>query len=201
MLSRAVSMLQARIAGRVADQRALDPRPDGLGLARWTALRGDISNGDARTLVAVARTIVSHADTGDLQDRYGKHRELDHIGPVDRATALRLLCDCDVTRVITQGDSEILDLGRSTRVPSPALRKALIVRDRQCRYRGCDRPPKWCDAHHVTPWAPDGETNLENLVLVCRYHHGLIHKGRASVVGHEVIPNHLLDLVAGRAPP
>jgi len=72
---------------------------------------------------------------------------------------------------------EILDLGRTTRVVSPGLRKALAVRDGGCVVAGCGRPPAWCDAHHVRHWLHGGPTSLDNLVLVCRAHHREVHEG------------------------
>ena len=72
-------------------------------------------------------------------------------GPViTPETARRIACDSSVSRVITDGDSQILDVGRATRTIPAAIRKALIIRDRQCRHPGCDRPHRWCDAHHLT---------------------------------------------------
>jgi hypothetical protein len=72
---------------------------------------------------------------------------------------------------------EVLDLGRGSRLPSPALRRALVLRDRGCRFPGCDRPPQWTDAHHIQPWATGGPTTLPNLILLCRHHHTLVHEG------------------------
>ncbi len=103
--------------------------------------------------------------------------ELDHVGPIARETARRLTCDADVHRVVMSSTSEVLDLGRSTRVVSAAQRRALVVRDRGCRFPGCDRPPNWCDAHHLRHWAQGGPTDLGNLVLLCRRHHVLCHEG------------------------
>jgi hypothetical protein len=56
-------------------------------------------------------------------------------------------------------------------VVPPAMRRAVIVRDRVCRFPGCDRPPTWCDAHHVVHWADGGPTAAANLLLLCRPHH------------------------------
>jgi hypothetical protein len=103
--------------------------------------------------------------------------DLERIGPIARATALRLCCDASVTRVIMAGASEVLDLGRRARLVSPALRRALVVRDGGCGFPGCDRPPEWCDAHHLVPWTAGGATSLDNLVLLCRRHHVLGHEG------------------------
>ena len=101
--------------------------------------------------------------------------ELDHTGATDHATVARLACDASITRIVLSPNSEPLDVGRRTRVVSPAMRRALIVRDRHCRFPGCDRPPAWCDAHHVVPWAKGGPTALWDLILLCRRHHRLIH--------------------------
>ena len=79
-------------------------------------------------------------------------------------------------RVVTNGRSEILDLGRKTRVVTTAQRRALVLRDGGCAFPGCDRPPEWCDAHHIIHWLDRGPTDLDNLVLLCRRHHRLIHR-------------------------
>jgi Domain of unknown function (DUF222)/HNH endonuclease len=73
--------------------------------------------------------------------------------------------------------SQLLDLGRTTRVISPALRGALTVRDGGCVAAGCDRPAAWSDAHHLTHWLGGGATSLANLVLLCRTHHRAVHEG------------------------
>jgi hypothetical protein len=69
----------------------------------------------------------------------------------------------------------VLSLGRKRRTVSPALRRALDARDRGCRFPGCVRT-RFVDAHHVRHWSRGGETNLENLVLLCRRHHRLVHE-------------------------
>lgn len=101
---------------------------------------------------------------------------LDHVGPIDAATVRRLACDASVTRVVLGPRSEPLDVGRRTAVVPPAIRRAVVVRDRRCRFPGCDRPPPWCDAHHVTHWVEGGQTSVHNLVLLCRRHHRLTHE-------------------------
>ncbi|MDP9299060.1 MAG: HNH endonuclease [Actinomycetota bacterium] len=108
----------------------------------------------------------------------GSTGELDHAGPIPAETARRLACDASVMRVVMSGRSEPLDVGRRTSVVSPAIRRAVIVRDRRCRFPGCDRPHTWCDAHHVVHWADGGPTALPNLVLLCRRHHRIIHQPR-----------------------
>ena len=90
-------------------------------------------------------------------------------------TARRIACDAAITRVVMGPKSEIIDVGRTTRVVPAATRTALVARDRHCTYPGCDRPHRWCDAHHITHWADGGPTNLNNLTLLCRHHHHRIH--------------------------
>jgi Domain of unknown function (DUF222) len=102
--------------------------------------------------------------------------ELDHVGPVGQATVRRLACDASLMRVVMNGRSEPLDIGRRTPVVPPSMRRAVIVRDRHCRFPGCDRPHPWCDAHHVTHWADGGPTAARNLLLLCRRHHRSIHE-------------------------
>jgi 5-methylcytosine-specific restriction protein A len=99
------------------------------------------------------------------------------VGPVTPETARRLACDAKVSRIITDGGSQPLDVGRSSKVIPPALRRAVIVRDGGCRFPGCGRPPSWCDAHHILHWADGGRTALDNLLLLCRPHHRAVHGG------------------------
>lgn len=87
-------------------------------------------------------------------------------------------CDCNLHRVLARGRSAILDYGRSARTAPVDLFNALVLRDGGCREPGCDRPPAWCDAHHVVMWDDDGETNVDNLVLRCSRHHHQMHRRR-----------------------
>jgi hypothetical protein len=103
--------------------------------------------------------------------------ELRDYGPIGRATMERLACDARVARIVMAGKSRVLDLGRSTPVVSPALRKAVKLRDRHCQHPGCRVPAKWCDVHHIVHWIPGGRTDLDNLVLLCRRHHVQHHEG------------------------
>jgi hypothetical protein len=103
--------------------------------------------------------------------------ELDHVGPVSLRTARRFSCDASVMRVVMAGGSAPLDVGRRTPVVPSSIRRAVVCRDRHCRFPGCDRPHAWCDSHHVVHWAKGGRTGLSNLVLLCRRHHRLVHTG------------------------
>ena len=87
----------------------------------------------------------------------------------------RLACDAEVIPIVLGSHSEVLDLGRLRRLVSLALFKALAVRDMHCTFPGCRRPPIACDAHHIIAWLDGGGTGLDNLALVCRGHHTMIH--------------------------
>jgi hypothetical protein len=69
-----------------------------------------------------------------------------------------------------------LSVGRATRTIPPHIRTALALRDKGCRFPGCDRPPEWTDGHHVKHWADQGPTELANLVSLCRRHHRVVHE-------------------------
>ena len=106
---------------------------------------------------------------------YGQAETID--GTIFARSDLHILaCDCSLTRLVMGSDSEPLDIGRKTRVIPPALRRAVIARDRHCQHPGCYRPAMWCDIDHILPWYLGGETKLSNLQLLCRYHHRLKHR-------------------------
>ncbi|GAA3393493.1 HNH endonuclease signature motif containing protein [Cryptosporangium minutisporangium] len=87
----------------------------------------------------------------------------------------RLACDAGINRVVLDPHDIPINAGHRNRLPSPGLRRILAARDGGCRFHGCDRPPAWTQAHHVVHWADGGPTNLDNLILVCGYHHHLVH--------------------------
>jgi hypothetical protein len=131
--------------------------------------------------------------------------ELDHVGPVPLEAVRTLSCDAYLMRVVMNARSEPLDVGRRTPVVSAALRRAVIVRDRHCRFPGCDRPQAWCDAHHVVHWADGGRTSLANLLLLCRRHHGMVHRsggfGLQLVEGRPVFRRPDGSILEDRGPP
>jgi hypothetical protein len=115
-------------------------------------------------------------DLETLERRAGRRCRLDDAGHLSAEDALRIACDASVSRVITAGRTAPLEIGRRSPVVPAALRRAVVVRDGGCRFPGCDRPPGWCDAHHMVHWAEGGRTALDNLVLLCRPHHRMVHQ-------------------------
>jgi len=101
---------------------------------------------------------------------------------ISHKTLERLCCDATLSRVML-ADSMVIDVGRATRSVPPATRRALKVRDKRCRWEGCDRPVGWTTPHHIEFWGRDrGQTNVPNLVSLCHYHHRLVHEGGWQLV-------------------
>ena len=84
---------------------------------------------------------------------------------------LRMANQADIIPAVLTRTGAVLDLGRTRRIASPSQTLALYARDAGCSFPGCDRAPEWCERHHIIPWIEGGETNLNNLTLLCRYHH------------------------------
>ncbi len=103
---------------------------------------------------------------------------------VPAETLRRVACDCATRPVVIDGAGIPIDVGRRKRTVTPALRRALAVRDGCCRYPGCaDRA--WLDAHHVEHWLHGGATEMKNLMLLCSFHHRLVHEGGFSIVSRD----------------
>jgi hypothetical protein len=177
--------LDAEATAIVETALSLAASPDAAGEERTAQQR----RGDA--LVDVFRFFLDHRD----DEKPTKRRNRPHVNvvvdwdrmqdghggafvggaPVSPATIRRVLCDADVHRVVTTGGSVILDYGTSKRLFSDAQFNALVLRDQHCRHFGCDRPPQWCEAHHVIPFEAGGPTELANGLLKCTRHHHIGH--------------------------
>ena len=149
-------------------------------------------------------TLTVSADTlrGDAD---GWPAELRGVGPIHPETARRIACDAALTVVTVAPPADggsawtairppvlPLAVGRETRTIPAHLRTALNLRDQGCRFPGCDRPPAWTDGHHIIHW-PDGPTELDNLVSLCRTHHRRVHEQGWRI--------HIADGVAVVEPP
>lgn len=92
-------------------------------------------------------------------------------------TVQRLLCGANQTPILMGSTGQPLDVGRSQRLFTARQRVALSARDGGCRWPGCERPPSWCEAHHIDHWQRDGgSTDVEAGMLLCRHHHLLLHE-------------------------
>jgi hypothetical protein len=134
------------------------------------------------------------ATRGLLRKARGPRRAaVDDGGTLSAATARRLACDAELIPVVLGAGSQVLDVGRSSRLVTHGLWLALVARDRHCAFPGCQRQPVACDAHHLQHWADGGVTSLDNLVLLCRSHHTMLHTTpwRARLSPHDRRPEFL----------
>jgi hypothetical protein len=124
---------------------------------------------------AVAQVVI-HLDQAVLGPDGARDAYLDDGTRVSAETFRRVSCDGAVVAVTTGESGEVLSVGRKTRVVPTAIRRALWSRDRGCRFPMCTNR-RFVDAHHVQHWAHGGRTSLDNLVLLCSFHHRLLHEG------------------------
>ncbi|MDY7106373.1 MAG: DUF222 domain-containing protein [Actinomycetota bacterium] len=149
---------------RTAKQRRADALRD---IFTYAVENGDDTSGTAgRHRPHV--TIMVNANDGDAWNLNGE--------PLSGPIVTSWLCDSLVNRLVMDADGVPLDYGRSERTAPTALWKAVATRDGGCRFPGCDRPPRWCQAHHLKHWTEGGCTDLDNLALLCTHHHHLVHE-------------------------
>lgn len=135
----------------------------------------------------VATQVIVTMDVDALRDGIGS-AFLQHEGPVSASRTRAMACDAEVIPVVLGADSRMLDLGRSHRTAPPWMRRALMARDGGCAFPGCVIPASWCEAHHLCSWARGGRTSIENLVLLCPFHHKLVESGAFSVMMRDGVP-------------
>ena len=124
--------------------------------------------------------IVIHVDEAALAGELAGTAETESGVGLSGDSVARLACDCSF-RVVLERDKIELNLSRKRRTVSPGLRRAIVARDCHCQFPGCTARV-YVDCHHVEHWVRDGgETKPENLVLLCRRHHRLLHEGRYSM--------------------
>ena len=164
-------------AGMTAADPAMAPptraqqQADALALVAETALHHEIDPGAPGERYQV----VVHVDAAVLADPEQPGQSvLEEGGHVSAETSRRMACDA--SRVVMRHDDEgrLLEVGARTRTIPPALRRALLHRDRSCRFPGCHA--RVGEGHHVRHWAQGGPTTLGNLVLLCRRHHHAVHE-------------------------
>lgn len=124
--------------------------------------------------------IVVTLDYDKLRQRCIDARLLDTDARLTAGQLRQLACDADLLPVVMGGPSDVLDVGRTQRLVTPAIRTALSLRDTGCVFPGCHTPAHACHAHHVVPWWAGGATALSNLVLLCPHHHGLLEPARSG---------------------
>jgi hypothetical protein len=179
LLMRAIEAASdALYRGSVPDTTPEQRRADALGLLAERALAVGLSD-DSRGTPAERYMVVLHAEERASDDQEVGPSTLEDGTPVSAETSKRIACDATVVRTSpranapTEGGAPLVP-SRSRTVP-PRMRRALELRDRGCRFPGCGS--RFTDAHHIRHWANGGATRPENLVLLCRTHHRLLHEG------------------------
>ena len=118
-------------------------------------------------------------ESGETSELAG---ELEQHGLIDVETVQRIACDATVVVAVDDEAGHTMYEGRARRFPSGAQRREIIRRDRHCRFPGCTNVT-FVNVHHIVPWKPGGGTDLPNLVLLCRHHHGVVHRKGWSLSG------------------
>ena len=119
-------------------------------------------------------TLTMNLDDLKHQTGFGETETGEHLSA---SAVRRICCDSEVIPAVLGSPREVLDVGRRQRLVTAAIWKALVVRDRHCRFPGCTRPPLMCHAHHLQHWIDGGPTSLPNMILLCSHHHRLTHAG------------------------
>jgi hypothetical protein len=129
-----------------------------------------LAAGDTVPSGGVPATVIVTIDWDDLLNRCGYGRSSDGT-LIPTKTVLQMATNADIIPAVLNASGAVLDLGRSRRIASHTQTLALTARDGGCSFPGCDRAAQCCERHHITEWVDGGETNLDNLTLLCRYHH------------------------------
>lgn len=145
---------------------------------------------NAEALAEVCGYVLDHGDVPEcggarphlnvlirLEDLEGRARSamLDFGGTLSPESLRMLACDAAAIPIVMNGVGQPLDVGRANRTSPDGLRRAVAARDRGCAHPGCGRTASWCEVHHIREWWLNGETRLDNLVMLCRVHHRLLH--------------------------
>ena len=157
--------------------------------------QGNIPSKARRCSLHHGRTLCNqlllHVDIITLQKHTStepKCCHLDHDNWLHPDTAKRLSCDASLVTVLEDDKGKVLNIGRRSRIVPSSIKRALDIRDGGCRFPGCECT-RYVDAHHIKHWADGGETRLDNLITLCRFHHRQLHLGEFTITpdGNEFI--------------
>ena len=140
----------------------------------------------ASLLNGAAPTVNVHVTLDDLQSGRGAAWIDGSTEPIPISTIDQLRCHGDTITTLFGQHGEILHHGKTKRLATRRQRRALATRDGGCVIPGCMTPPSRCQAHHVAPWVsenyPPGKTDIDNLALLCPFHHSTIHTSAWQLV-------------------
>jgi hypothetical protein len=132
-------------------------------------------------------TVLVHVREDQLRQRTGTATTA-HGDLIDMSAVHRLAGEAELVSVVRGASGGVLSYWQRRRLASPGQRQLLAARDRGCSFPGCARPPAWCQAHHVVPWRHGGPTDLDNLCLVCPFHHREFERRGWAVRMHDGVP-------------
>ena len=152
------------------------------GMYRVDGLLEPVTAAALKTVVdSLAKRKCPEDERTAAQRRHAPPAKLELSLPISTRTLERITCDSTMSRVLL-ADSMVIDVGRATRTVSGPTRRALRTRDKGCRFTGCDRPVEWSNPHHIVHWARGGSSDTANMVLLCYFHHHLVHEGGWQVI-------------------
>jgi Domain of unknown function (DUF222)/HNH endonuclease len=173
------------------DQRLCDGFLDVIGSQAGGAKGAGGAGGAGGSTVSIDSPrpffVVAHVPLASLVEDTGQASplagELEHVGLIDIETVKRIACDATVAVAVDDDVGHTMYEGRARRFPTGAQRREVRRRDRHCRFPGC-RNLTFAHVHHVVPWDPVGPTDLGNLVLLCKHHHGVVHRNGWTMKGN-----------------
>jgi hypothetical protein len=173
IVARAIDRIAAEVPAPPEDERSR------IGVRRADALVALCSGPHRENADPARASVIVHARLEGLVDGTGGCEV--EAGPVIHpATVRRLLCNARVQTVVEDGAGNVVALGRTTREPPAWMVRQVRYRDRECRFPGCGAR-RFTEAHHVRWWRHGGRTDLDNLLLICSFHHRLVHEHGWSV--------------------
>ena len=149
-------------------------------------LRSSVPGSTAPATAGSPYVVVAHVPLTSLTEESGRPTslagELEHVGLIDGDTVQRIACDATIVVALDDDVGHTMYEGRARRFPSDAQRREVKRRDRHCRFPGCTNVT-FAIVHHIAAWKPGGRTDLPNLVLLCKHHHGVVHRKGWSMSG------------------
>jgi len=180
LVMRALDGAREAVAGESGEQESsaetskAPSRADGMVALAENFLGGRVSSGNGGERYQV----MIHLDQDPLAPDGVWAATLEDGTNVSAENLRRVACDCGL--VVAGGTGEELNIGRRSRSIPAAIRRALLVRDRGCRFPGCTNH-RFLHAHHIEHWLSGGETSVGNLCLLCAAHHRMVHEGGWTV--------------------